>query len=113
MLAASAAAWNDEAHVAENRVKYCRKFDLAECFLGEKFGFVRPQGGFCLWLNVGDGVAAAKKLWQDAGIRVLPGAYLAREDALGHNPGLPYIRLVLVHNEDKLAAALEKIANTL
>lgn len=113
VLAASAAAWNDEAHVEENRAKYRRKFDLAERYLGGKFDFYRPEGGFCLWLNVGDGIAAAQKLWQDAGIRVLPGAYLAGEDGLGHNPGLPYIRLVLVHNEDKLAAALEKIADTL
>ena len=110
---ASAAAWNDEDHVAENRALYRQKFDLSETYLGGKFAFQRPAGGFCLWLDVGDGEAACKKLWRKAGIKSLPGAYLARPDEDGHNPGLPYIRLVLVHDERLLEPALEKIAKTL
>ncbi|MBL4612453.1 MAG: aminotransferase class I/II-fold pyridoxal phosphate-dependent enzyme [Emcibacter sp.] len=111
--AASAAAWADEEHVIQNRVLYGQKFDLAETYLKGKFSFSRPAGGFCLWLNVGDGEAACKKLWQDAGIKVLPGAYLARPDENGHNVGVPYIRLVLVHDDKLLEPALEKIAKTL
>ena len=111
--AASAAAWNDEAHVISNRALYSQKFDLAEKYLSRKFGFKRPAGGFCLWLNVGDGEAACVKLWREAGIKSLPGAYLARTDADGCNVGTPYIRLVLVHDNDLLEPALEKIAITL
>ncbi|WP_339861717.1 aminotransferase class I/II-fold pyridoxal phosphate-dependent enzyme [Paremcibacter congregatus] len=111
--AASAAAWAEEDHVIHNRALYRRKFDLAEQYLGDKFNFQRPGGGFCVWLNVGDGEAACRTLWRKAGIKVLPGAYLARPDAAGHNPGTPYIRLVLVHDDALLEATLEKIANTL
>jgi len=110
---ASAAAWNDEAHVIRNRKLYEQKFDLAERYLSGKFAFTRPAGGFCLWLDVGDGEAACKKLWQAAGIKALPGAYLAREDGDGRNVGAPYIRLVLVHDNELLEPALEKIAITL
>lgn len=111
--AASAAAWNEEGHVQVNRMLYQRKFDLAEKYLGRKFDFRRPAGGFCLWLKVGDGEQACKILWQEAGIKCLPGAYLARSDADGNNVGVPYIRLVLVHDEHVLEPALEKIAITL
>ncbi len=110
VLAASAAAWADEGHVQKNRDLYRQKFDLAEKYLAGRFDFARPQGGFCLWLNVGDGEAATRRLWSEAGIKVLPGAYLAREGEDGTNPALSYIRLVLVHDNDRLEAALEKIA---
>jgi len=113
VYAASAAAWDDEDHVIANRALYRKKFDLAEQYLGGRFDFFRPQGGFCMWLNVGDGEQACEKLWRTAGIRVLPGGYLANADAYGFNPGLPYIRLVLVHDEKLLEPALEKIAATL
>lgn len=111
--AASAAAWNDEGHVVGNRALYRQKFDLAEKYLAGRFSFRRPAGGFCLWLDVGDGEEACRKLWREAGIRGLPGAYLARPQADGHNPGAPYIRLVLVHDAELLEPALEKIAITL
>ena len=37
-----------------------------------------PQGGFFLWLRVGDGEAAALRLYRETGVRVLPGGYLGR-----------------------------------
>src|SRR3546814_5109556 len=65
--------WRDEAHGTANRA-YCRRnFALAERILGNRFGFRKPAGGFFLWLDVGDGEAAALKLWREAGVRVLPG----------------------------------------
>ncbi|TPD59254.1 aminotransferase class I/II-fold pyridoxal phosphate-dependent enzyme [Emcibacter nanhaiensis] len=111
--AASAAAWRDEEHVIANRALYRRKFDLAEKYLAGRFDFSRPSGGFCLWLRVGDGEQAARALWREAGIKVLPGAYLAREDRNGVNPGAGYIRLTLVHGEELLEPALAKIATIL
>ena len=98
---ASAALWRDEDHVAANRALYRDKFDAAESI----FGASRPGGGFYLWLDVGDGEAAARRLWQEAGLRVMPGAYLGR-DAGGGNPGAPYIRAALVHSLAKTEAAL-------
>lgn len=113
VLAASAALWRDEAHVAENRDRYRRKFDLAETMLAGRFGFQRPDGGFFLWLEVGDGEAAARRLWTEGGLRVLPGAYLARDDASTGNPGAPYIRVALVHDEATAGELLKRLVNVL
>ena len=49
---------------------------LAQRRLGNRFGFYRPAGGFFLWLDVGDGEAACRRLWREGGVRVLPGGYL-------------------------------------
>src|SRR5262249_28876985 len=56
------AAYEDEAHVEENRRLYRQKFDLADQILGDRYGYRRPAGGFYLWLDVtahgGDEAAA-------------------------------------------------------
>jgi N-succinyldiaminopimelate aminotransferase len=113
LMAAAAALWSDEAHVEANRDRYRRKFDLAERRLSNRFGFYRPAGGFFLWLDVGDGEAAAVSLWREAGVKVLPGAYLAVPDAAGRNPAERYIRLAMVHDETIIDGALERLAQTL
>jgi aspartate/methionine/tyrosine aminotransferase len=109
---AAAALWNDEAHVEANRALYRRKFDIAEQALGRRFGFYRPPGGFFLWLDVGDGEAAAKRLWREAAIRTLPGAYIAR-DRGGDNPGRRYIRAALVHDDATIAAGMQRMLRVL
>jgi len=113
ILAASAALWRDEEHVEVNRHAYRGKIDAAQAILGNRLGFYRPQGGFFLWLNVGDGEKAAKALWEQAGIRVLPGAYLARPGADGINPGQPYIRVALVHELETVRKAISRMADVL
>ena len=113
VMAAATALWNDEAHVVENRDRYRAKFDLATEFLGRHPGFYRPAGAFYLWLDVGDGEAAARRLWGDAAIRVLPGGYMALPDGDGINPGAPYVRIALVHDLDVLGPALERMAKVL
>jgi len=112
-LAASAALWRDEAHVELNRERYRSCFAIAERIIGKRFGFYQPRGGFFLWLDVGDGEAAAKKLWTEAGIRVLPGGYMAQPDANGVNPGQPYIRVALVHEPAEVEQALTRLVNAL
>lgn len=113
LMAAATALWNDEAHVEANRARYRRKIDLAERKIGNRFGFYRPPGGFFLWLEVGDGEAAAVRLWREGGVRALPGAYLAVPDARGHNPARAYLRLALVHEEALLERALERLVAVL
>jgi len=113
ILAASAALWRDEDHVTANRAAYRAKFDVAQGILGNRMGFYRPQGGFFLWLNVGDGEQAARALWEKAGIRVLPGAYLARPGADGINPGHPYIRVALVHDLEIVHDAMTRFSDLL
>jgi aspartate/methionine/tyrosine aminotransferase len=112
-LDAATALWRDEAHVVENRALYRAKFDIAERVLGGRFGFYRPGGGFYLWLDVGDGEEAARKLWRDAAVKVLPGAYLTRPDPDGSNPNRAYIRVALVSDLETTEAALMRIARTL
>ena len=110
------AAYRDEAHVEENRRLYRIKFDLADRILGNRYGYRRPAGGFCVWLDVssrGGDEAAAVKLYRDAGVRVIPGSYLARQQASGFNPGAGYIRLALVSDGESTAEALHRLVETL
>lgn len=109
VLAASAALWRDEAHVLENRALYNAKVDLADKLLGGLPGYVRPEGGFFLWLDVGDGEAFTKALWRRSGVKLLPGGYLARPDAEGLNPGAPYVRVALVQDLATTDRALRAI----
>ncbi|MFO1146467.1 MAG: aminotransferase class I/II-fold pyridoxal phosphate-dependent enzyme [Rhodospirillales bacterium] len=113
IVAASAALWNDDAHAAANRALYRAKLDLAESLLAGRFGFARPAGGFFLWLDVGDGEAAGRALWAQAALRVLPGAYLAKDCADGSNPGRAFIRVALVDDRDATEDALRKLLNVL
>ncbi len=110
---AATALWREESHVEENRALYRSKFDVAERVLDGKFGFYRPQGGFFLWLEVGDGEQAALKLWREAAVRTLPGGYLARKNGRGINPGERYIRVALVHDDATVEDGLERIVRVL
>ncbi|MDX6750780.1 aminotransferase class I/II-fold pyridoxal phosphate-dependent enzyme [Geminicoccaceae bacterium 1502E] len=113
LMAAATALWRDETHVEENRERYRRKIDVAQRRLGNRFGFYRPEGGFFLWLDVGDGEAAALRLWERAGVRTLPGGYLASASADGSNPATPYLRLALVHEDEVVDRACTRILETL
>jgi aspartate/methionine/tyrosine aminotransferase len=105
-------AWADEAHVEASRALYQEKFALADAVFAGVPGYLPPQGGFFLWLPVADGEAAALKLWTETGVRVLPGAYLAR-DVDGVNPGQGYIRVALVGPKKETEAALITIRRCL
>jgi aspartate/methionine/tyrosine aminotransferase len=110
------AAYSDEAHVEENRRLYRIKFDLADQILGNRYGYVRPAGGFCVWLDVserGGDEAATIKLYRDAGVRVVPGSFLARQQPDGSNPGAGYIRLALVADSESTAEALHRLVEVL
>lgn len=113
ILAAATALWQDESHVAENRARYRRSFDLAQRILGPLFGEIRAEGGFFLWLDVSDGEKAAVELWRQAAIKVLPGGYMARPDAKGVNPGARYIRIALVYDPEMMEGALKRMAAVL
>lgn len=114
VAAASAALWRDEAHVEANRALYRAKFDMAQNMLGNRFGFFRPPGGFYLWLDVGDGEAAARRLWQEAGVRTLPGGYLVKEtDEQSRRAGRPYLRVALVADLETTRTALQRFGNVL
>lgn len=110
---AAIALWGEENHVEANRALYRRKFDIAEQVLGRDFGFYRPEGGFFLWLDVGDGEKAALTLWREAALRTLPGAYTARTNPGCENPGQRYIRIALVHDDATVEAGLRRLRRVL
>ncbi|MEM1073804.1 MAG: aminotransferase class I/II-fold pyridoxal phosphate-dependent enzyme [Pseudomonadota bacterium] len=109
---ASAAVWNDEEHVTENRALYVEKYELADRILGNVPGYQSPEAGFFLWLPVEDDEAAAVKLWRNTGVRVLPGGYLA-QDWNGINPGKGYIRVAMVAPKAETARGIELICDCL
>jgi N-succinyldiaminopimelate aminotransferase len=112
----AAAAYADETHVEDNRRLYSQKFDLADQIIGNRYDYRRPAGGFFLWLNVGSlggSEAVTLKLWRDAGVRVLPGRYIARDQSDGSNPGANYIRVAMVHDNDITAEALHRLVAVL
>lgn len=109
---AATKVWADEAHVIENRALYAEKFKMADEIFAGVPGYNSPEAGFFLWIDVGDGEAAALKLWQDTGVRVLPGAYLSR-DVQGANPGKKYIRVALVAPKNEAEQGLIRLRDCL
>ena len=110
------ACYADEAHVDRNRELYVAKFDLADQIIGDRYGYLRPAGGFFLWLDVsrhGGDEKASKTLWREGGLRVIPGHYLARDGADGRNPGDGYIRVALVQDKEITAEALHRLVAVL
>ncbi|MDX2064111.1 MAG: aminotransferase class I/II-fold pyridoxal phosphate-dependent enzyme [Fimbriimonadaceae bacterium] len=112
---ASAAAWDDELHVIENRARYRQKIDRCAPLLAEALPGDPPAGGFFLWLTVptasrwqGDDTAFTRDLYAATGITVIPGSYLART-VDGRNPGAGHVRIALVAGEDACEAACAEI----
>ena len=113
IMEAATALWNDDAHVVPIRRSYQEKFALAERMIGNKHGYFTPDAGLFLWLDVGDGEAITKKLWAEAAVKVLPGAYLTRPDEQGRNDGARYIRVALVHDLATVETAFARVARVL
>ncbi|MDA8586430.1 aminotransferase class I/II-fold pyridoxal phosphate-dependent enzyme [Rhodobacteraceae bacterium] len=105
---ASIPVWEDEAHVDASRQRYRDKFEIADRVFDGIPGYASPPAGFFLWLEIENGEATALKAWRETGVRVLPGAYLAR-DVDGVNPGTNYIRVALVADEPELDRGLTEL----
>ena len=111
--AASIAAWNDEAHVIDNRTQYAAKFKAVTPLMQSVFDVQMPDAAFYLWAktNMPD-TECAVRLYRDLNITVLPGSYLAR-DAHGINPGQNFIRMALVASFDECVEAAQRIVQLL
>jgi N-succinyldiaminopimelate aminotransferase len=108
--AASIAAWNDEAHVIENRSLYSEKFNSVTPLLKQVWPQAQlPDAAFYLWIDTQqDDTAVAIRLYRDLNITVLPGSFLARE-AHNINPGKGFIRMALVASPQETLAAAQRI----
>lgn len=98
--AASIAAWNDEAHVVENRRQYREKFSAITPRLSGVLDTAMPDAGFYLWTRVDKKTSRsdtefARALLADYNVVVLPGSFLARKSN-GINPGEGFVRIALV-----------------
>jgi len=103
LQAVAAAAWLDESHVQQHLSVYRQSlkafFDI--------YGGDIPAGSFFVWLPVIDEEAFAVAAYEQQAVTILPGSYLAVEDANGINPGTGYIRAALVDGP-KCAAELAR-----
>ncbi len=106
---ASVAAWNDEAHVQDNRDFYNAKFDAVLDILGEPLKVSAPDAGFYLWPKTPvDDETFARRLKAEENVTVLPGRYLSRA-VDGRNPGKNRVRLALVAELDQCIEGARRI----
>jgi N-succinyldiaminopimelate aminotransferase len=112
---ASITAWDDEAHVVENRDLYRQKFAQVTPVLADVMDVALPDAGFYLWAKVpetvfgGSDTAFTRELLAQYNVAVLPGSYLARK-AHGVNPGAGRIRMALVAGVEECLEAAHRIA---
>lgn len=111
--AASVAAWNDEAHVIDNRAKYTAKFEQVTPLLQQVLDVEWPDASFYLWANVHTRTGLsdteyARRLYAEYNVTVLPGSYLART-AHGINPGENRIRIALVAEVEECMEAVRRM----
>jgi len=108
---ASIAAWNDEAHVINNRRLYAQKFAQATPVIASRLACEVPDAAFYLWARTATpDTDYAQRLYEQKNVTVLPGSYLSR-DAVGGNPGGNYVRIALVASPEEVAEAAARIAS--
>jgi len=102
LQAVAAAAWADETHVQQHLDVYRRSLKaFYDIYAGgsdaaSPEGIHIPAGSFFAWLPVEREEAFAVAAYEQQAVTILPGSYLAADDAQGHNPGSGYIRAALV-----------------
>ncbi len=115
---ASVAAWNDEAHVVENRRLYREKFASFYERVNPVLTLAMPEAGFYFWTEVAgprpgepqaaDDLAFTRDLFRATHVTVLPGSYIARDTPAG-NPGRGYVRMALVATAEETLEAASRI----
>jgi N-succinyldiaminopimelate aminotransferase len=107
---ASIAAWDDEAHVIENREQYRAKFEAVTPRIAACLKTRLPDAAFYLWVQTPiDDEEFARRLYAAYNVAVLPGSYLGRW-AHGINPGQKHVRIALVATIDECQEAAARIA---
>ncbi|MDO4683738.1 MAG: succinyldiaminopimelate transaminase [Lautropia sp.] len=114
---ASIAAWQDEAHVQDNRRLYRQKFDEVLPILNTVQPIEAAPAGFYIWLPVpgGNDTDFCARLLAEHDVLVLPGSYLGRPsmsdpDNPASNPGAGFVRVALVAPPEACVAGARRMA---
>ena len=97
-------AWNDDTAPAKFREIYKQNLQIASDILKTPI----PKATFYIWLEVQNATKAAKELYKEYNVKVLPGEFLGREKA-----GVDYWRLALVYDNKTTKEALNRVAKFL
>lgn len=109
--ATSITAWNDEAHVLDNRNQYRAKFSAVLEILSPIMDVKKPDAGFYLWAGTPiDDATFTREMYAQQHVNVVPGSYLSRH-VNGINPGANRTRLALVATLDECVEAAHRIKN--
>ena len=95
----SAKLWSDERHVQESRKNYNIKFNYADKVLSQYNCYKRPDAGFYLWMNVGNGEKFTKELYKNFNLKLCQESTYQKDKK--NNPGKEYVRISLVHSNAK------------
>ena len=108
--AASIAAWQDEAHVIDNRQQYRAKFEAVLPILEPVLDVKRPDASFYLWAGTaGSDADFVRDLLTHTNVTTLPGSFVGRT-INGVNPGQNRVRIALVAPLKDCIEAAERIA---
>jgi N-succinyldiaminopimelate aminotransferase len=108
---ASIAAWQDEAHVVENRRLYREKFAAFVEILSDVCTIQKPPASFYIWLKTSiSDTDFTQQLFAQENVTVLAGSFLSREFA-GVNPAANHVRIALVAPLAECIEAAKRIKN--
>jgi N-succinyldiaminopimelate aminotransferase len=108
---ASIAAWQDEAHVVENRRLYREKFAAFVEILNDVCEIQKPPASFYIWLKTSiSDTDFTQQLFAQENVTVLAGSFLSREFA-GVNPAANHVRIALVAPLAECIEAAKRIKN--
>lgn len=103
--AAAVAAWDDDAHVDDQRDRYRRRLEAMRAALGEVgIDAPMPQGSFYLWVPApgGDAWALAARLAEEGGALTSPGDFYGPAGA-GH------VRIAVVQPDERIRLVAERL----
>jgi succinyldiaminopimelate transaminase len=103
---AAAVAYDDEAHVVEQRERYSRRLAFfADAMRACGFSVSLPEGAFYLWIDVpgGDAWGATEWLARHGGLVVSPGEFYGPA-------GASHFRIALVEPDERLALVAERLS---
>lgn len=113
LLHLAGALYRDAEHNQLICAHYSRSFQI----LAEHFPVTIPHGGFFLWMATphsfdGDDRLFAKYLYTQAGIKTVPGSFMAKSTNEG-NPASGFIRIAVVHDHDIIRSVALRISELL